>query len=210
MQGYIHTLLDGAIDDPVVRMDFLQKAAKNIDRLCSLVDDLDIISQLENSSEKLNYTDFDMRAHTLDVLESLELKADQNSISLGINKSTQFSCRVHADKDRIRQVLTNLVDNAIKYGVYGGSVVVSFFDVGDDFLIEVADNGIGIPADAIPRLFERFYRVDKSRSREVGGSGLGLSIVKHIIEAHGKTISVRSGVNVGTVFTFTLGKAPGI
>lgn len=208
IQGYIHTLLDGGIEDQDINILYLQKAAKSIDRLISIVDDLESISKLEAGELILENRTFDINELILDVIESLELKAKENNISMVlISDNVIEKCYVFADKDRIRQVLVNLLVNSIKYGKRNGQTRITVEDHGDYFTIEIADNGIGIEKHHLTRLFERFYRVDKSRSREQGGTGLGLAIVKHIIEAHGQKISVDSTPGEGTVFTFTLKKS---
>lgn len=207
IQGYIHTLLEGAMDDPKVAKTFLDRAAKSVERLSSLVDDLDEISKLERGEVSINKEMFDIVALAKEVFESLEMQAQQRGISLLLKEGSQQKHLVLADKDKIRQVLTNLTVNSIKYGNENGHTVANFYEMGENVLVEITDNGIGIAGEHLPRLFERFYRIDKHRSREQGGTGLGLAIVKHIIEAHHQTINVRSTVGVGTTFAFTLGKS---
>jgi two-component system, OmpR family, phosphate regulon sensor histidine kinase PhoR len=208
IQGYILTLLDGAIDDPNVNKDYLQKSEKNIERMINIVTDLEIISQLESGNIKLEFTKFDLVYLTREVFELLEIKAKQKRISMvfhdGVTKDTQIL--VYADRERIKQVLINLCENSIKYGIEGGRTKVSYYDMFDNVLMEVSDDGIGISSEHIPRLFERFYRVDKSRSRNIGGSGLGLAIVKHIMESHQQTVNVRSAPGIGSTFSITLNK----
>lgn len=207
IQGYVHTLLDGASEEPEVAKHFLERTAKSIDRLNNLVDDLDEISKIERGEVAMVKEIFDITQLVKEVLESMELKANVRHVQLGIVKGFDKSFFVHADKEKIRQVITNLIDNSIKYGNEGGTTMASFYDMDENILIEITDNGIGILEEHLPRLFERFYRIDKHRSREQGGTGLGLAIVKHIIEAHQQTINVRSSVGVGTTFAFTLQKA---
>lgn len=209
IQGYIHTLIDGAIDDPEVNVRFLQKAAKSVDRLCDLVEDLINISQLETGQLKMEMERFDIHAQVRDIFESLEMKAQERGITLNFKEGCDQPFFVYADKYRIRQVLVNLLVNSIKYGNDGGSTYCAFYDMDENILVEISDNGEGIEEKHLGRLFERFYRVDKSRSREAGGNGLGLAIVKHIIEAHGQTINVRSKTGAGTTFGFTLKKGAG-
>lgn len=208
IQGYILTLLDGAIDDPNVNKDYLQKSEKNIERMINVVTDLEIISQLESGNIKLEFTKFDLVYLTREVFELLEIKARQKRISLvfheGFARDTQVM--VFADRERIKQVMINLLENSIKYGIEGGRTKVSYYDMFDNVLVEVSDNGIGISSEHISRLFERFYRVDKSRSRNIGGSGLGLAIVKHIMESHQQTVNVRSAPGIGSTFSITLNK----
>ncbi|HNQ82547.1 MAG TPA: ATP-binding protein [Bacteroidales bacterium] len=206
MQGYISTLISGGIDDPEINRDYLQKTEKNINRLIELVDDLDIISSLESGEVNMDKSKFDMRALTREVFEFLEDSAKSRGISFLFGNDDNNPVFVYADRYRIRQVLVNLVDNSIKYGRDGGRTKVSFYDMDDNYLIEVSDNGIGIEEQHIPRLFERFYRVDKHRSRTEGGTGLGLAIVKHILEAHDQTVNVRSSPKIGSTFSFTLRK----
>jgi two-component system, OmpR family, phosphate regulon sensor histidine kinase PhoR len=206
IQGYIHTLLDGAIDDLDVNRNFLEKAVRNIERLINLVADLETISQLETGGLQLETETFDLHMLVGDVFESLDFRAANKKIRLSFGGGSNQPVYVSADKDKIRQVLVNLIDNSIKYGCVDGNTEVSFYDMHENILTEIADDGIGVEEHQLPRLFERFYRADKSRSREQGGTGLGLSIVKHIIEAHGQTISARRNV-VGTTFSFTLKKA---
>ncbi|MBI1223517.1 MAG: sensor histidine kinase [Bacteroidetes bacterium] len=206
IQGYIHTLIDGAIDDPEVNVHFLKKAAKSVDRLCDLVEDLINISQLETGQLKMEMEKFDIHALVKDIFESLEMKAMEREISLNFKEGCDQPFFVYADKYRIRQVLVNLIVNSIKYGKDGGHTFCAFYDMDENILVEISDNGEGIAEKHLPRLFERFYRVDKSRSREAGGNGLGLAIVKHIIEAHDQSINVRSKIGAGTTFGFTLKK----
>lgn len=206
IQGYLDTLLDGAIHDDSVNISFLRKAAKSADRLNLLVNELLAISQIETGKLQMKLEKFDIHQLTIEVFEGLEMRANSRNIVLKIKDGCDHAFYVMADKERIRQVLVNLIVNAINYGKNGGYVMVSFYDMDENILIEVSDNGEGITQEHLPRLFERFYRVDQSRSREFGGTGLGLAIVKHIIEAHEQTINVRSTENKGTTFGFTLKK----
>jgi two-component system, OmpR family, phosphate regulon sensor histidine kinase PhoR len=206
IQGYISTLLGGGLEDQNINRDFLLKSEKNIDRLIELVDDLDIISSLESGEVSPVKTKFDIRSLTREVFEFLEDNARSMNIKFIFGNDDQASVWVYADRDRVRQVIVNLVDNSVKYGRNGGRTKVSFYDMDENYLIEVSDNGIGIEEQHIPRLFERFYRVDKHRSRAEGGTGLGLAIVKHIIEAHEQTVNVRSSPKIGSTFSFTLKK----
>jgi two-component system phosphate regulon sensor histidine kinase PhoR len=206
LQGYIHTLLDGAIDDPNVNKQFLEKSARNLERLCTLVDDLGEISQIERGNTALMFETFDINKLVKEVFEAVDVKADTKNISLTIKKGCDTSFFVFADRERIRQVLTNLIENSIKYGKENGETTIGFYDMDVNILVEVSDNGIGIGEEHLPRLFERFYRVDKHRSRDVGGTGLGLAIVKHIVEAHQQIINVRSTSGLGSTFGFTLKK----
>ena len=205
IQGYILTLLEGGLNDVSINKKFLEKSVKSINRMIALVEDLEEISKLESSDLQLNEEKFNLLELTKDVLDFMEQKASENNSTITINTSLSKSIRVKADKKRIRQVFINLIDNAIKYGnLENGQIRISIYNFSDNYLIEVNDNGIGIPQENIRRVFERFYRTDQSRSRDKGGTGLGLAIVKHIIEAHRQTISVRSNDIEGTTFSFTL------
>lgn len=207
IQGYILTLLEGGLDDARINRDYLQRAERSVERMITIVEELDTITKLESGQMKLNFEKFDIVALTKEVFEQSEIHAKSKNIKLVFHKNYENHIKVKADKERIRQVLTNLIINSIKYGKENGTTEVRFYDMDDNLLIEVADNGVGINEKHLPRLFERFYRVDQSRSRDMGGSGLGLAIVKHIIEAHKQTINVRSTENVGSTFSFTLSRA---
>lgn len=206
IQGYILTLLDGGLEDPKINRLYLERTEKSIDRMISIVEDLESITKLESGEMKLNMEPFDLVKLTEDVFE-FELR-DANARRIGMNLTVKATkpVQVIADKKRIFEVISNLVGNAIKYGKKGGNVNVVFYDMDKMVLIEVSDDGIGIEKKDLIRIFERFYRVDKSRSRMQGGTGLGLSIVKHIIEAHEQTIHVKSQMDKGTTFTFMLEK----
>ena len=206
IQGYILTLLDGGLYDEEVNMKYLKRTSKSVDRMINIVDDLEVITRLETEETQLEIGEFNIVELAKDVLDQLELKANESKIELSIQKEilTEF---VVGDIDKIQQVFANLMSNSIKYGKEGGRTEVRFFDMNENILIEIADDGIGISEMDLPRLFERFYRVDKNRSRKIGGTGLGLAIVKHIIEAHNQTINVRSTVDVGSTFSFILKKA---
>jgi two-component system, OmpR family, phosphate regulon sensor histidine kinase PhoR len=207
IQGFVHTLLDGAINDPKVNLQYLQRAARNVERLQNIVEDLEVINKLEAGQMLLDLREFDLHMLTQEVFADLELKAAERKIRLEFKDGADARVRVRADKESIRQVLINLIQNSIKYGRDGGVTKVSFYDMEGYLLVEVSDSGLGIPTEHLPHVFDRFYRVDKSRSRDAGGTGLGLSIVKHIIEAHKQTINVRSTPGQGSTFGFTLEKA---
>ncbi len=207
IQGYILTLLEGGLDDPKINKLYLKRTEKSIDRMISIVEDLESITKLESGELKLNMVKFDIVKTVRDVFEMEQWQAEDRNILLEIDPVPLRSVFVKADRNRILEVLTNLIVNGIKYGKRNGYVHVTFHDLDDTIMVEVSDNGIGIEKRYLPRIFERFYRVDKSRSREQGGTGLGLSIVKHIIEAHNQSINVRSVVDQGTTFNFTLEKA---
>ena len=205
IQGYVDTLLNGALENADVNKKFLQSTSRNIDRLVNLVDDLDAISKLESGEQLLLKGSFVIQDLIKEVYETLSFKAEEKEIKCIIKKGCEFSLTVYADKEKIRQAFINLVDNAIKYGKQSGIIEASFYKVdGARVLIEISDDGTGISEEHLLRIFERFYRTDLARSRKVGGSGLGLSICKHIIEAHGQAIHVRSKIDVGTTFGFTL------
>ncbi len=205
IQGYVDTLLNGAIDNNEVNKKFLGNASKNIDRLVNLVDDLDEITKLESGEQLLYTQNFTIQDLIKEVCESLSIKADEKKIKCFIKKGCELPLTVFGDKEKIRQVLINLVDNAIKYGKQNGIIEGSAYKIdGKKVLVEISDDGHGIAEEHLPRIFERFYRTDLARTRKVGGSGLGLSIAKHIMEAHNETIHVRSKTDVGTTFGFTL------
>ena len=208
IQGYIDALLeDEALEDPDQVIYFLRKASKNVDRLGYLIKDIDVISKLESGEVPINFEKFDISVLINEVIEQLEGKAKKHRISLIFKDKYDAPTWVMADRDKICQVLVNLVDNSIKYGKENGSTAIKTFELHDQILIEVTDDGVGIEEKCLPRLFERFFRTDKSRNRQIGGSGLGLAIVKHILEAHQQTITVRSTEGLGSTFAFTLEKA---
>ncbi len=207
VQGYILTLIDGAIKDKKVRKKYLSRASKGVDRLIYIVKDLDMITKLETGDLNLYLETFDIVELVQNVFDLLEMKSAKKEISLSFDKA-YAPIYVEADKERIEQVVTNLIVNSIKYGKKGGTSEISFEDTNDSkLLLRVTDNGEGIEAEHIPRLFERFFRVDKTGSRREGGSGLGLSIVKHIIEAHNEQVFVESVFGIGSEFSFTLTKS---
>lgn len=203
IQGYILTLLDGGLEDETVNRQFLERASKATDRMTTILEDLDKLTKLEAGRIELQWSHFDIVSVVSDVFDELEMKAKKRKIKLRFAKEFD-SIFVHADKSRIAQVVTNLVSNSIAYGNEKGETIVRFYLLDDIVTIEVSDNGPGISDVDLPRLFERFYRVEKSRNRNEGGSGLGLAIAKHFTEAHGQTINVRSTVDVGSTFTFSL------
>ncbi len=212
IQGYVLTLLDGGLDDPKVNRSYLLRTEKSINRMISIVEDLEAISKLESGEVKLKFSHFDMTMLAREVMEMLEMDASQKNIRFAFRDSQEVPVMVYADRQNIHQVVTNLMANAIKYGRDNGHVKVSFFDMDEHILTEITDSGIGIPREELPRVFERFYRGEKSRTRNQGGggSGLGLAIVKHIIEAHHQTINVRSTLGIGTTFAFTLKKGKSV
>lgn len=207
MQGYLYTLLDEDIEEQELRNRYMQRAVDNLERIAAIVEDLNKIARFEAGKIVLEVQHFDIVDLVCDVFEDMELNAKQKQVRLEFKDTISKPILVRADKGMIRRVLINLVSNAIKYGREGGKILVSFYDLDRNRLIEISDNGPGIEQEHIPRLFERFYRIDKGRSRENGGTGLGLAIVKHIIEAHKQTIHVRSRVGTGSTFGFTLEKA---
>ena len=208
VQGYIDTLLDGGIDDEKIRKKYLQRASKGVERLTYIIKDLDMITKLEVGDLSLNKEKFDIVKLVQNVFELFEMKAAKKRITLTFDMEYLDPIMVYADIERIQQVLTNLIVNSIKYGREKGTTEVSIENlIKNKTIIRVTDNGEGIKKENVPRLFERFYRVDKSGSRKEGGSGLGLSIVKHIIEAHDEKMYVESELGVGSEFSFTLEKA---
>jgi two-component system phosphate regulon sensor histidine kinase PhoR len=207
VQGYILTLLDGAMNDKTLRKKYLQRAEKGVERLTYIVQDLDMISKLEMGDLNLSFGTFNIVQVTQSVFELLEMKSEKKNIILSFDNKYSKPIMVAGDQEKIQQVITNLVVNAIKYGKKNGFVEVGFDIENGKVIVRVKDNGEGIEKQNIPRLFERFFRVDKSGARTEGGSGLGLSIVKHIIEAHNGKIHVQSQINVGSEFSFTIEKA---
>lgn len=207
VQGYISTLLDGAMDDRTIRKKYLQRAEKGVERLIFIVQDLDMITKLEVGDLNLNIVAFNVVEVIQNVFDLLEMKAEKKNIILSFDNKYSKPIYVFGDKEKIQQVLINLIVNSIKYGKQNGSTEVGIEDlVNNKVIVRVTDNGEGIQKQHIPRLFERFYRVDKSGARAEGGSGLGLSIVKHIIEAHDEKIYIESQFGVGSEFSFTLEK----
>jgi two-component system phosphate regulon sensor histidine kinase PhoR len=207
IQGYILTLLEGGLEDDKVNRDFLNRASNGVDRLMKIVEDLDLITKLESGVMDLRIARMDLHELVKDTMDELSLKAKERGVVL--RNELAEATLVQADRNRLAQVFTNLLTNAINYGREGGTCTVKSYPLGDQVLVEVSDDGIGISREHVPRLFERFYRVGKSRSRNEGGSGLGLAIVKHIIDAHGQTITVKSTEGKGSTFSFTLRKAGG-
>lgn len=207
IQGYILTLLDGALEDHEVNRTFLERASKATDRMASILEDLDQITRLEVDDFKIEFRPFDIVELVQEVFDSFEIIAKEKNIQLKFSKENLSSIVVQGDRGKIAQVLTNLIGNSIFYGNVNGSTTVRFYVVDEIVTVEISDNGPGIEDQYISRLFERFYRVEKSRNRNEGGSGLGLAIVKHILESHGQTISVRSTVGLGSTFSFTLDKS---
>ncbi len=207
VQGYILTLIDGALNDKQIREKYLHRAEKGVERLVSIVEDLDMISKFESNVLDLNIQSFNLVELIQDVFDLLEMKAKKREIKLRFNKNYDVPVLVKGDVKRIEQVLTNLLVNSIKYGSTNGITTVTIEPYEHQkVLVRIADNGEGIEQKHLSRLFERFYRVDQSRSREQGGSGLGLSIVKHIVEAHNETILVKSEFGKSSEFSFTLKK----
>ena len=207
VQGYILTLIEGGINDKMIRDKYLERANKGVDRLVAIVKDLDMIAKLETEGLKMNYEVFNVIDLIQNVFDLFEMKAKKRNITLQFDKVYDYPVFVNGDKERIEQVLINLVVNSVKYGKTNGITTVGIEPYTEhQFIIKVIDNGEGIKQEHIPRLFERFYRVDQSRSREQGGSGLGLSIVKHIIEAHNETMLINSTFKEGSEFSFTMKK----
>lgn len=208
IQGYVLTLIEGGIEDENIRDKYLHRINKSVERLTYIVKDLDLITELESGNLKLDMKPFNILALTKEVFDLLEIKAQNNKVKLSIENPLDIPIRVVGDIERIEQVLTNLIVNAINYSSKeNAEVKVSFQSVEGKIRTIVKDNGIGMKPEHLDRIFERFYRIDKSRSRNSGGSGLGLSIVKHILEAHGEKIYVKSRPKKGTEFSFYLNKA---
>ena len=206
IQGYVLTLLDGGLEDENINRLYLERTEKSVNRLISIVNDLESISRLESGELKIEYTRFNIVKLMEEAFEEHEMLAREREISLRFARNQDKAVQVLADRKRVQEVINNLLVNSIKYGKPGGKTTVGFYDMEENVMVEISDDGIGISDKDLPRIFERFYRTDKSRSREMGGTGLGLAIVKHIIEAHNQTINVRSQPNVGTSFAFTLRK----
>ena len=208
VQGYLGTLLEGGLEDDRINRDYLTRADRSLDRLIDLVEDLDSVTKLESGRDPIHKERINIVAVAEEAFETLEMKSKESEINLRFKQKYERPIWGMADRSKILQVITNLVVNSIKYGRNeGGETEVRFFDMDKNILVEVADNGIGISEGHLNRLFERFYRVDKSRSRHAGGTGLGLAIAKHIIDAHQQSINVRSTEGVGSTFSFTLQKA---
>jgi len=208
VQGYILTLIEGAAEDKEIRDRYLERANIGVERLSSIVKDLDMISKLESNDLNLTIQPFNCLVMIQSIFDLFEMKIKKKNMTLRFDKLYEFPIFVMGDPEKIEQVLINLIENSIKYGKIGGIIMISVISTGKDLIaIKVKDNGEGIKKQNIGRIFERFYRVDQSRSREQGGSGLGLSIVKHIIEAHKQTITLESEYGKGSEFTFTLRRA---
>ena len=206
IQGYLLTLLDGGLEDPNVNRAFLERASKSTDRITGILEDLDQITRMETENLRLEIRSFDIIELLKESFESFELIAKEKNYQLLLEK-TFTSKYVQADRNKLGQVFTNLISNAISYGKENGTLMVSVLDINDHFLLEFKDNGPGIEPHHLSRLFERFYRVEKSRNRNEGGSGLGLAIAKHIVESHGQSIQVKSQVGIGTTFVITVEKS---
>lgn len=207
IQGFIHSLMDGAIHDENVNMKYLKRASVNVDRIQTIIEDLETINRIESGQLIMDIRPFDIKILVDEVLEDIDIKRMEKNIKISYKEGALKNFKVIADRESIRQVLMNLILNSVKYGQVNGTTKIGFYDFDKHILVEIADNGIGIDEKHLKHVFDRFYRVDKSRSRDVGGTGLGLSIVKHIIEAHHQTVTVRSSLNLGSTFGFTLEKA---
>ncbi len=209
IQGYLELIADGAMDDPKVGQKVINQAQANVQRLVGLLNDVDVITNLEINKEPILKTSFIIQDLIQEVVHNLSVKWLKKNIQFSFKKASESPVYVFADKNKIYQVLVNIISNAAKYGKMDGQIIASVYTIEDDkILIEISDDGIGIAEEHIPRLFERFYRTDDARSREIGGSGLGLAICKHIIEAHRETLHIRSKINVGTTIGFTLSAKP--
>jgi len=201
IQGYIHTLIDGALHDPNVNEKYLLRTSKSIDRLISIIEDLEVLAKLESDELALDLTKWDFIDLVNELFDFFEIKASEKNIKLSLDSSLE-KLLVFADKEKINQVLLNLISNSIKYGKKGGHIIIAIEKGVESSHIKVSDDGIGISKDNMGRVFERFYRVDKGRSRSQGGTGLGLAIVKHIIEVHEQEIQITSEVDQGTTISF--------
>ena len=205
IQGYVETLLSGAMEEEITRKKFLENTSKNADRLVNLIRDLDEITSLESGHQEVHKQQFVIQEQIREVYDSLVIQMQPKRINATIKKGCETPVTVYADKEKIKQVLINLVENATKYGKLNGSVTASVYITDDSHaVVEISDDGIGIEEEHLPRIFERFYRTDAARSRDKGGTGLGLAICKHIIEAHGQSMHVRSTPDVGTTIGFTI------
>lgn len=211
IQGFVHTLLDGAMYDKKYLKTYIKRTAVNAERLITIVEDLDTINRIESGALTLEMEKFSLEELVLDVMDELKEMAESRNIKVMIKEGVNKSFKVRADRRSIRQVLSNLISNSIKYGKKDGTTKIGFYDMDNYILVEVTDDGVGMEAHHLKHVFDRFYRIDKSRSRVRdsvgGGSGLGLSIVKHLVEAHDQTITVRSTPNIGSTFGFTLERA---
>jgi two-component system phosphate regulon sensor histidine kinase PhoR len=207
IQGFLDSLLDGALENPEINRNFIERASIATDRMVQLIEDLDQITKLESTELKIVKRPFELTELLKEIIDTLELQAKEKNINLKLAKEYPLTF-VMGDRNKLFQVFTNLLRNSISYGNVDGTTEVFISPIDDLILIEVADNGIGIDPNHWPRVFERFYRVEKSRSRHEGGTGLGLAIVKHILEAHGQSITLRSTAGVGTTFSFSLEKSP--
>ncbi|MCL2027493.1 MAG: ATP-binding protein [Bacteroidales bacterium] len=207
IQGYITTLLDGAINDPHVNRSYLERTEASLERMISILNDLDAISVIERNQMVPEYSDFNLEVLTKEIFDDFEIKAKEHGVKLSFRNKTHWEPMVEADNRQIKQVISNLVENSIRYRKEKNPYTkITVYDMNERFLVEISDNGIGISENDLPQVFERFFRTDKARSREKGGSGLGLAIVKHIINAHNQNITVRSTLGEGTTFSFTLNK----
>lgn len=204
-QGFVHTLLDGAVDDKKIRKKFLKRAAKSLDNLDSLIQDLLTLSQIETGEIKMHFEHFNLVNTVIEIIDQMEDKADERGLSIRLDKEYKDPIFVYADSERIYRVVINLISNAVKY-TDEGEVVIGMEVTGDKVEVVIRDTGVGIPPEHLKRIFERFFRVDKSRSKGLGGTGLGLAIVKHILEAHDSKVSVISTVGKGSTFSFKLPK----
>lgn len=206
IQGYIHTLLEG-VDDKNLQRQFLSRAASNTDRLLSIVNDLEVITNIESGKIILRKESFDLRILLKEIMDDIEMQAIHRGTTIIQKTGKEITAKVYADREKIRQVISNLLINSIKYGRENGQVEINLFDMDKFLMVEISDNGPGIEEEHLKHIFDRFYRVDRSRNREIGGSGLGLSIVKHFIEAHDQSINVSSELGNGANFNFTLPKS---
>ena len=205
IQGYVDMLLDGVLEDEEESRRLLEKVNRNVERMTHLLKDVDEIARLETGELAINKDKFIIQDLILEVFDSLSIQTSPRNISTSIKKGCELPIAVFADKEKIRQVVINIVSNASKYGKEGGHIVASIYKMDDaKVLVEISDDGIGVGEEHLSRVFERFYRTDKSRNRKIGGTGLGLAICKHIVEAHEESIHIRSKLGVGTTIGFTM------
>ncbi len=207
IQGYLHTILEGAMYDEKVLKKYLQRALVNVDRLQNIVEDLEVINKIEEEKVELMEERFNLHQLVSEVIDDINVQSEDDELKVSLVNMIKANQEAYGDPEAINQVLTNLIVNSIKYGKEGGETKISANNIGDKIMVEVSDNGIGIAPEHLKHLFDRFYRVESSRARKLGGSGLGLAIVKHLVDMHGGNVHVKSELDVGSTFGFTIKKA---